>query len=1135
MGQIAEFDQAEHPGALNVLDSGVQTSSGFGVVWRDVASSSTGGVSTSDTQKYHVIRGGPSAPADVDTFVQMQAAIDPASLAATGDDPIDTRLCFAGQAFGTVAISQAASTTIEDVAHSNDGAGGDISIDLFVSGSLGINCGNPPGGFDSKYGVFDVDQDFSGGVADSSFYNSSGFPGEYVDTSQVYGANPQIYLTSRQGVGTGSFTYTIPGFTPSSSVRVRLHFSENHNVSAGQRLINVIAQGSPILTNFDIVATAGAIETAIARTFSVTADGSGDVVLVFSAAGGSALPCQVNAIEIVTSPPLINCGNPGDDTFPDINFSGGAVASTTAHLTDLSWVDRPLPQRMYQTARTGVCSYTLTGLLASALYCVRLHFCDFQSAHALDRVFGVNINTVAVESGLDLVATAGAPRLPYAVQHVVRSTAGGVIVIDLVAGAAGDPIINGIELSRLYDWMGYRYADIVVNDSTLGSQTMLLKLGSKHWSIETAAAATDVTRTIDLCSPDNRADLLSLGPQIDSQWPLPTADDVDPLWGVSVAWNLTATSLATGTTFQIKSITLKRVHDCLVTILPADQAWVPDGWGNQVTRGIVAVTDGRQSLEQEYMQRYMLKSDGTHDAEGHLYHKRNGDYLYRQLSIAQMVHRIGMQLGWTATFSGGDDFHNKWRPWVWAMGGGALWNDSGAGAWDSPFNLDGAAGVSVACQALWDFVSDWYPDVGDPFSAIGGDMPCRFFKRLRGNVWGLVMDNTGANVSGQSVQAEDLVPNPAGSGSTNAWGFYHTGTTFLVSTDFLDWENDHPIGAEPHTTLPYAAGDVQPNPPSMGLRDLVVIRSRKSTRAGFVLTPVVSITQPFNLETELEKLYRFAVRAGDVRAWFCEHSIPASSSGGWAQANVMVSHVGNAKTPRACLDHRGFPIVVYESAGTIYEQTSWDEAATWTDPVSRFTGAKWPVIAPAFGGEEIIRGCYETGNLIATEQWSGDASPSTQWTMQDAAGASLSVEDDSWQIVHVGDEPGRWYLHVRISGESSTSAWESTDDCRQWTRLGFGIAGGTRPSVSAGKMGEVLWTALVTVSSIQYLAASIQWPGNSTATAYPATLQLSDDEYGLSAADDTAGRYVLSAVRTGTTVPGELQTVDDGETWKDVL
>jgi hypothetical protein len=73
------------------------------------------------------------------------------------------------------------------------------------------------------------------------------------------------------------------------------------------------------------------------------------------------------------------------------------------------------------------------------------------------------------------------------------------------------------------------------------------------------------------------------------------------------------------------------------------------------------------------------------------------------------------------------------------------------------------------------------------------------------------------------------------------------------------------------------------------------------------------------------------------------------------------------------------------------------------------------------------------------------------------------------------------------------------------------------------------------VSSIQYLAASIQWPGNSTATAYPATLQLSDDEYGLSAADDTAGRYVLSAVRTGTTVPGELQTVDDGETWKDVL
>jgi beta-galactosidase len=51
--------------------------------------------------------------------------------------------------------------------------------------------------------------------------------------------------------------------------------------AAGQRLFSVSINGSTVLSSFDIYASAGGQNRAIARTFSTTANSSGQVVIQF--------------------------------------------------------------------------------------------------------------------------------------------------------------------------------------------------------------------------------------------------------------------------------------------------------------------------------------------------------------------------------------------------------------------------------------------------------------------------------------------------------------------------------------------------------------------------------------------------------------------------------------------------------------------------------------------------------------------------------------------------------------------------------------------------------------------------------------------------------------------------------------
>jgi hypothetical protein len=98
-----------------------------------------------------------------------------------------------------------------------------------------------------------------------------------------------LYQTERYG----NFTYQFA--VPNGGYNVILKFAEIYWTKTGQRIFNVSINGTQVLSNFDIVAAAGAALTAINKTFPVTVT-NGQVTIQFTS-GSADLP-KVSAIEI---------------------------------------------------------------------------------------------------------------------------------------------------------------------------------------------------------------------------------------------------------------------------------------------------------------------------------------------------------------------------------------------------------------------------------------------------------------------------------------------------------------------------------------------------------------------------------------------------------------------------------------------------------------------------------------------------------------------------------------------------------------------------------------------------------------------------------------------------------------------
>ncbi len=324
-----------------------------------------------------------------------------------------------------------------------------LSSSLAIFGLLSSSSGPPPppppGGFQINSGgpavaPFTADADFTGGATSAT--------GTAINTSAVTNPAPQaVYQTNRYG----NFTYAVPGLTAGANYTVRLHFAETYWTTAGQRTFNVTINGKQVVTNFDIVATAGAEYKAVVEQFTVPADSSGRMTIQFTTVKDNA---QVNGIEILsgTTPPppppggmQINSGGPAVAPFTaDADFTGGATSATGTAI-NTSGVTNAAPQAVYQSNRYGNFSYTVPGLTAGASYTVRLHFAETYWTAAGSRTFNVIINGQQVLTNFDILATAGAEYKAVVEQFTAAADSTGKITIQFTT-VKDNAQVNGIEI-----------------------------------------------------------------------------------------------------------------------------------------------------------------------------------------------------------------------------------------------------------------------------------------------------------------------------------------------------------------------------------------------------------------------------------------------------------------------------------------------------------------------------------------------------------------------------------------------------------------------------------------------------------------------------------------------------------------
>ncbi len=178
------------------------------------------------------------------------------------------------------ASNSSAQGTLHPVA-SYVGSGTCTSTTPPATSAVAINAGGP------ATSGYSADADVAGG----NTYSNSNTP---VVTQGVANAAPAaVYQDEHEG---GSFTYTIPGFTAGSTHTVLLHFAELYFSQAGQRVFNVAINGKAVLTNFDIVATAGSNFKAVVESFSTTANSSGQIVISFTS--GTANQPLISGIQV---------------------------------------------------------------------------------------------------------------------------------------------------------------------------------------------------------------------------------------------------------------------------------------------------------------------------------------------------------------------------------------------------------------------------------------------------------------------------------------------------------------------------------------------------------------------------------------------------------------------------------------------------------------------------------------------------------------------------------------------------------------------------------------------------------------------------------------------------------------------
>ncbi|HEX7507383.1 MAG TPA: malectin domain-containing carbohydrate-binding protein [Polyangia bacterium] len=162
----------------------------------------------------------------------------------------------------------------------NGSVSGTASITVGSAVVYQINCGSS-----SAASPFKADQYASGGTQ-HTVTNT-------ITISGITNPAPQaVYQSERYGTS----TYTFPSLTSGAQYTVRLHFAELYQTATGKRVFNVLINGTTVLSNFDIYATAGGNYRAVLREFTATANSSGQIVIKFNTVTDNA---TIEGIEII--------------------------------------------------------------------------------------------------------------------------------------------------------------------------------------------------------------------------------------------------------------------------------------------------------------------------------------------------------------------------------------------------------------------------------------------------------------------------------------------------------------------------------------------------------------------------------------------------------------------------------------------------------------------------------------------------------------------------------------------------------------------------------------------------------------------------------------------------------------------
>ena len=216
--------------------------------------------------------------------------------------------------------------------------------------SFAVNSGST-----TAAGAFVADTDVSGGTIAAPTTAT-------INTSGVTNPAPQgVYQTERYGT---LFTYTFPGLTTGVTYTVRLHFCEYYWNGANQRKFNVFINGSQVLTNFDIYATAGGQDIALVREYSVAPKSNGQISIVYS--NGTVDQAKASGIEIILPAPAAPTGLAATGGVAQVALSWDAVSGATGYNLSRSLVSNG----PYTPVTNGITStaYTDTGLADTTTY-----------------------------------------------------------------------------------------------------------------------------------------------------------------------------------------------------------------------------------------------------------------------------------------------------------------------------------------------------------------------------------------------------------------------------------------------------------------------------------------------------------------------------------------------------------------------------------------------------------------------------------------------------------------------------------------------------------------------------------------------------------------------------------------------